>query len=301
MKKIGFRCYYRDKTNFAVLQSNSIEIKLNDWVLIKFKGNTIDIGKIVYLPNCDSASSCKHEDVQSDMPVIIKHAEDSDIKQKESAYSFCKDALSKCYEQIKKHKLPMFLLDAHLTLDKSRLTFFFSANGRIDFRDLVKDLAQIFKTRIELFQVGVRDESKRIGGIGICGRSVCCSSFLYDFTSVTIKMAKNQNLNLTPTKISGICGRLLCCLSYENEYYIEQLKKFPPQNCMFKVNENTGKIINFNVITSTITYAINNGYTKELPLDEFLKNYGNTLIYSKHYEKHDDEHISQELKELEGD
>lgn len=299
MKKFGFRCYYRDKTNFGIYQGNNDNIKLNDWVLVKFKGNTIDIGKIVYIPKCETFSNNNKTLDQNDMPLILKHADESDIKQKDEALKFSREAVQKCYEQIKNHKLPMFLLDSHLTLDKSKLTFYFSANGRIDFRDLVKDLAPIFKTRIELFQVGVRDESKRIGGIGVCGRAVCCSTFLYDFTSVTIKMAKNQNLNLTPSKISGICGRLLCCLSYENDFYIDQLKKFPPQNCMFKVNENIGKIINFNVITSVITYSINNGYTKEMGLDEFLKNFGNGLIYSKQPDKFDDEGISEELKKLE--
>ena len=130
-----------------------------------------------------------------------------------------------CLEKIAKHNLPMKLTNVEYTFDNSKIIFFFTAEGRVDFRELVKDLASIFRTRIELRQIGVRDEAKMLGGIGICGRPLCCHSFLGDFAPVSIKMAKEQNLSLNPTKISGICGRLLCCLKYENDVYIQNRKE----------------------------------------------------------------------------
>ncbi|HPP86564.1 MAG TPA: regulatory iron-sulfur-containing complex subunit RicT [bacterium] len=298
LTKVGFRCYTKDKTNVGFADIEKINLKVGDKVIVKYKNNNIDLGLITYISKCEKEPKKTIKNIE-DYPIIERLAQDKEIAEAQKNREFCKDALKKCYDLIKKHKLPMFLLDAHYTLDKSKLTFYFSAANRVDFRELVKDLAHIFRTRIELFQVGVRDEAKRLSGLGICGMEICCSRFLYDFNSVTIKMAKNQNLNLTPTKISGICGRLLCCLNYENDFYIEQLKKFPPQFCQFKINDNIGKIINFNVLTMTVSYNINDGYTKEMPLDEFMKNFGNTLIYTDILQQSEDELINEELKKLE--
>ncbi len=146
-----------------------------------------------------------------------------EVKQKE------KDAFSVCLEKIREHKLEMKLIDAEYTFDCSKLLFYFTADGRIDFRELVKDLATVFRTRIELRQIGVRDESKAIGSIGACGRNLCCSQFLDEFVPVSIKMAKEQGLSLNPTKISGACGRLMCCLKYEQDMYEELSKEAPKQ------------------------------------------------------------------------
>lgn len=135
-----------------------------------------------------------------------------------------KEAFHICLEKIAQHKLPMKLINVEYTFDNSKIIFFFTADGRVDFRELVKDLATVFRTRIELRQIGVRDEAKMLGGIGFCGRALCCHTFLGDFAPVSIKMAKEQNLSLNPSKISGICGRLLCCLKYENDVYVENRK-----------------------------------------------------------------------------
>ncbi len=135
-----------------------------------------------------------------------------------------KEAFDICLKKIEQHNLPMKLIDVEYTFDNSKVIFFFTADGRVDFRELVKDLATVFRTRIELRQIGVRDEAKMLGGIGFCGRELCCHTFLGDFAPVSIKMAKEQNLSLNPSKISGICGRLLCCLKYENDVYVENRK-----------------------------------------------------------------------------
>jgi len=150
---------------------------------------------------------------------VIRKASDEDKANYELNKQKEKDAMEICKQKINAHKLPMRLIDAEYTFDMGKIIFYFTAEGRVDFRELVKDLAAIFKTRIELRQIGVRDEAKMLGGIGTCGRELCCSSFLGDFEPVSIKMAKEQNLSLNPAKISGICGRLMCCLKYESQLY----------------------------------------------------------------------------------
>lgn len=150
---------------------------------------------------------------------VIRKASDQDKANYERNKQKEKEALEICKQKIIAHKLPMRLIDAEYTFDMGKIIFYFTAEGRVDFRELVKDLAAIFKTRIELRQIGVRDEAKMLGGIGTCGRELCCSSFLGDFEPVSIKMAKEQNLSLNPAKISGICGRLMCCLKYESQLY----------------------------------------------------------------------------------
>ena len=164
-----------------------------------------------------------------------KHNEENKEKEKE--------AFTICEEQIKKHKLEMNLTDVEYKFDNSKVLFYFTADGRIDFRDLVKDLAAIFKTRIELRQIGVRDEVKRIGGNGICGRQLCCTSFLPNFETVSIKMAKEQNISLNPSKISGNCGRLMCCLKYEEEVYLDKLKNLPKVGAIVKAVEDGEGIV----------------------------------------------------------
>ena len=163
-----------------------------------------------------------------------KHYEEN--KEKEKA------AFKTCEEKIKEHKLDMTLTDVEFKFDNSKVLFYFTAEGRIDFRDLVKDLASIFKTRIELRQIGVRDEVKRIGGNGVCGRELCCCSFLGNFETVSIKMAKEQNMSLNPSKISGNCGRLMCCLKYEQDAYEEKLKRLPKIGAIVKTEDGEGSV-----------------------------------------------------------
>ncbi len=177
------------------------------------------------------------EKIETELKPIIRVATYKDKKHNEENKQKEKEAFEICQEQIKKHKLDMNLTEAEYKFDNSKLLFYFTAEGRIDFRELVKDLAAIFKTRIELRQIGVRDEVKRIGGNGICGRELCCCSFLGNFETVSIKMAKEQNISLNPSKISGNCGRLMCCLKYEQEAYEEKLAKLPKVGAIVKAKE----------------------------------------------------------------
>ncbi len=177
------------------------------------------------------------EKIENDLKPIIRVAGNRDYKHNEENKQKEKEAFSICEEQIKKHNLNMNLTDVEYKFDNSKILFYFTADGRIDFRELVKDLAAIFKTRIELRQIGVRDEVKRIGGNGMCGRQLCCTSFLPNFETVSIKMAKEQNISLNPSKISGNCGRLMCCLKYEEEAYLDKLKKLPKVGAIVKAKE----------------------------------------------------------------
>lgn len=181
----------------------------------------------------------------------LKHAEDCRKKEKE--------AFELCNKKIKEHKLEMTLTDVEYKFDNSKILFYFTADGRIDFRDLVKDLAAVYKTRIELRQIGVRDEVKKIGGNGVCGRELCCCSFLNDFETVSIKMAKEQNISLNPSKISGNCGRLMCCLKYEQEAYEEKLKKLPNIGAIVKTPEGQGEVDGVETLKEIVKVKIKDG------------------------------------------
>ena len=183
------------------------------------------------------------EKIENELKPIVRVATYKDKKHYEENKVKEKEAFDICLEQIKKHKLDMNLTDVEYKFDNSKLLFYFTADGRIDFRDLVKDLAAIFKTRIELRQIGVRDEVKRIGGNGMCGRELCCCSFLGNFETVSIKMAKEQNISLNPAKISGNCGRLMCCLKYEEEAYLEKLARLPKVGAIVKTPEDDEGVV----------------------------------------------------------
>ena len=190
---------------------------------------------------------------------IIRVATNKDKKQHEENKEKEKEALKICEKKIKEHGLDMKLTDVEYKFDRSKLLFFFKADGRIDFRDLVKDLAAIFKTRIELRQIGVRDEVKNLGGNGMCGRELCCCSFLGNFETVSIKMAKEQNLSLNPTKISGNCGRLMCCLKYEQEVYEEKEKRLPHVGAIVKTPDGVGEVDNVETLKETVRVRIKDG------------------------------------------
>jgi cell fate regulator YaaT (PSP1 superfamily) len=180
------------------------------------------------------------------------------------------DALAICAEKVAEHKLPMTLIKAEYNFDGSRLTFFFTSDKRVDFRALVRDLARTFHTRIELRQVGPRDEAKLLGGIGPCGRPLCCSTFLPDFARVSIKMAKDQDLPLNPIKISGVCGRLLCCLSYEHEQYLEIKAELPPRGAWVQTAEGPGEVVAVNVVREMVTVELTNGNTLDCTAAQIL-------------------------------
>ncbi|KJJ84147.1 stage 0 sporulation protein YaaT [Candidatus Omnitrophus magneticus] len=178
------------------------------------------------------------------------------------------ELLSACRKRIFDHKLPMKLISAEYSFDRTKIVFYFTSETRVDFRELVKDLANFFRVRIELKQIGVRDEARLTGGCGSCGRGLCCGSFLKDFMPVTIKMAKTQNIVLNPTKISGLCGRLMCCLGYEYEYYKSSLKTMPKIGKEIKVEQTKGKVISINVLQRTATVDLGDGNLKVIKVDE---------------------------------
>ncbi len=172
-------------------------------------------------------------------------------------------------EKIAAHGLPMNLVGVEQTFDGNKIIFYFTADGRIDFRELVKDLASVFRTRIELRQIGVRDEAKMVGGLGCCGRELCCSTWLLDFASVSIRMAKDQNLSLNPAKISGICGRLMCCLKYENEFYLQAKEGFPETGSLVVTSDGEGKVASINVFKRSLNVELKESKTlKEYLCDE---------------------------------
>ena len=220
-----------------------------------------------------------------------KHYEENKKKEKE--------AFAICEKKIKEHKLEMTLIDVEFKFDNSKVLFYFTADGRIDFRELVKDLASIFRTRIELRQIGVRDEVKRIGGNGVCGRELCCCSFLGNFETVSIKMAKEQNLSLNPTKISGNCGRLMCCLKYEQEVYEEKLKKLPKIGAIVKTPDGEGTVENVETLKEKLRVKLKDDagdfYYKKYDAGEvkIIKNTEEEMI-----DPEEEEHM-QELEELE--
>lgn len=191
-------------------------------------------------------------DIVSSLKPVIRIASEKDLKTAENNRQKEKEAFAICEEKIKNHKLDMNLVNVEYTFDNNKILFYFTAENRVDFRELVKDLASVFKTRIELRQIGVRDEAKMLGGLGICGRQFCCSGYLSEFQPVSIKMAKEQGLSLNPTKISGTCGRLMCCLKYEQSTYDELLKITPKVGALVKTERGRGYVEEVNLLTGKI-------------------------------------------------
>lgn len=218
-KVIGVR--FRNAGKIYYFAPGKMEIKPGDHVIVE-TARGIEYGYVV-LGNRDVEDG----KVIQPLKAVIRMASPEDEEREMSNRKKEKDAFKLCQEKIRKHELDMKLIDVEYTFDNNKVLFYFTADGRIDFRDLVKELASVFKTRIELRQVGVRDETKIVGGIGVCGRALCCHSYLSEFIPVSIKMAKEQNLSLNPTKISGVCGRLMCCLKNEEETYEYLNSKLP--------------------------------------------------------------------------
>ena len=192
------------------------------------------------------------EDIVAPLKSVLRIATEEDINKHFNNKDKEKEAFEICLKKIQEHELTMKLIDVEYTFDNNKVIFYFTADGRVDFRELVKDLATIFKTRIELRQIGVRDEAKMLGGLGPCGRPMCCSTFLGDFASVSIKMAKEQNLSLNPTKISGICGRLMCCLNYEQSTYEDIRKRMPKVGSIVKTIEGTGEVFSNSTVKESV-------------------------------------------------
>ena len=204
------------------------------------------------LVNRDVAES----DIIKPLKKVVRPALPEDVQRAKENAEKEKKAFEICQEKIAAHKLEMKLVNVEYTFDNSKILFYFTADGRVDFRELVKDLASVFRTRIELRQIGVRDEAKMLGGLGICGRPFCCSQFLSDFQPVSIKMAKEQGLSLNPTKISGSCGRLMCCLKYEQELYEELLKVTPKVGAIVNTKEGKGVVTESNLLTGMLKVTL---------------------------------------------
>jgi cell fate regulator YaaT (PSP1 superfamily) len=219
VKVIGVR--FRRAGKVYYFTPGNHKMKQGDAVIVETVRG-VEYGKVVMGPK-----EVKEEEIVQPLKSVIRIATEQDQMTEEKNREKEKEAFQICLEKIRKHKLEMKLIDAEYTFDNNKLLFYFTADGRIDFRELVKDLAAVFRTRIELRQIGVRDETKIRGGIGICGRSLCCNTYLSEFAAVSIRMAKEQNLSLNPTKISGVCGRLMCCLTNEEETYEELNSQLP--------------------------------------------------------------------------
>ena len=194
---------------------------------------------------------------------VVRVATQADVLHNEEIKKLEETAFRVCNEKIIAHGLDMKLIDAQYTFDNTKLLFYFTSSGRVDFRELVKDLASVFRTRIELRQIGIRDEAKMVGGLGICGRPLCCSIFLTDFGQVSIKMAKEQNLSLNSAKISGICGRLMCCLRYEHETYEYEIKRTPPVDTLVRTVDGVGTVTEISPLQGTIKVRL--AATPEVP------------------------------------
>ena len=251
VKVAGVRFKSAGKVYF--FDPGEFEVEINDPVIVE-TARGLEFGTVTM-----GITDIKEGDVVQPLKKIIRMATEEDVRRHDENEKKKAKAMAQCQEKVDKHGLEMKLIDVEYTFDNNKIIFYFTADGRVDFRELVKDLASVFKMRIELRQIGVRDEAKMLGGIGSCGRSLCCNSWLADFEPVSIKMAKVQNLSLNPTKISGICGRLMCCLKYENDVYMELRKGLPDNGEKVKTKDGMGKVVDTNILESKVRVRLYTG------------------------------------------
>ncbi|HEY6409158.1 MAG TPA: stage 0 sporulation family protein [Ktedonobacteraceae bacterium] len=223
----------------------------------------IEAGRVVI-----ASKKMAEKDLSDPLKPVLRLATEDELRMMLSFKSKEKEVLVKCAERVAQHTLPMKLVEAEYTFDGSRLTFYFTADERVDFRALVRDLAAAFRTRIELRQIGARDQAKLQGGLGPCGKTLCCSSWIADFGVISIKMAKEQGLPLNPAKISGVCGRLLCCLSYENDNYIQAKQSMPQVGAMLNTPGGPGKVVSVNVPQESVEVMLESGVTIQIPVNQ---------------------------------
>ncbi|CAG9614386.1 hypothetical protein BACCIP111899_03614 [Bacillus rhizoplanae] len=255
-KKAG-KVYYFDPNQF--------DISENEFAIVETVRG-IEYGKVVI-----TKKQVDENDVVLPLKKVIRIADENDRTIVEENKRAAKEAYQVCQQKVIEHDLDMKLVDVEYTFDRNKVIFYFTADGRIDFRELVKDLAAIFRTRIELRQIGVRDEAKMLGGIGPCGRMLCCSTFLGDFEPVSIKMAKDQNLSLNPAKISGLCGRLMCCLKYENDEYEAAKEQLPDLDEKIQTPHGLGRVIGLNILERLIQVElVDKERIVEYTLDELI-------------------------------
>jgi cell fate regulator YaaT (PSP1 superfamily) len=248
------KIYYFDPTGF--------ELKVGTYVIVDTARGE-DVGQVVVAPR-----QVADGEVAGQLKDILRPAEPWDLLRMQHFRDREEEALEKCRQKVAEHGLPMKVIEAEYNFDGSRLVFYFTAEKRVDFRKLVRELAKTFRSRIELKQVGVRDEAKMMGDLGCCGRPLCCTSFLCEFDPVSIKMAKQQDLPLSPMEISGICGRLLCCLAYENDYYAEVKKRLPKVGEVVVTSYGSGKVTGINVLKETLSVDLGRETTVEIAAEE---------------------------------
>jgi cell fate regulator YaaT (PSP1 superfamily) len=239
--------------------TGDIPLKKNDQVIVH-TDNGLSMGLVV-----SEVKPIPLHKLPTDLKNIVRKATEEDIRSSESNRGLEEEAFEFCFGRIQERELPMNLVEVESNFDRSKLIFYFTADNRVDFRELVKDLVQRFKTRIELRQIGARNESRIFGGLGICGRKICCTNFLYNLDRVSIKMAKEQNMPLNPEKISGLCGRLMCCLAFEFDAYLDMKRGMPKCGKRITTPEGTGKVSRQNILKGTISVELEGG--KEVELD----------------------------------
>ncbi|ETI65835.1 PSP1 domain-containing protein [Neobacillus vireti] len=256
-KKAG-KIYYFDP--------GDLSIEKDDFVIVETVRG-VEYGRAVI-----ARKQVEEHDVVLPLKKVVRIADQKDRMIVEENKQAAQEAYEVCNEKVNEHQLDMKLVDVEYTFDRNKIIFYFTADGRVDFRELVKDLAAIFRTRIELRQIGVRDEAKMLGGIGPCGRMLCCSTFLGDFDPVSIKMAKDQNLSLNPTKISGLCGRLMCCLKYENDEYESAKEALPDLGEIIETPQGSGKVVGLNILERVLQVELKEQErVLEYTLDEITK------------------------------
>ena len=255
-KEVGKIYYFDPKNN---------KLKTGDKVIVE-TARGIECG-VVALPN----KEVPEEELIHPLKPMIRKANDNDLSHIEENKKREKEAFSICEKKIAEHNLEMNLVDVEYTFDNNKILFYFTADGRVDFRALVKDLASVFRTRIELRQIGVRDEAKMLGGLGVCGRPFCCHSYMGDFQPVSIKMAKEQGLSLSPVKISGTCGRLMCCLKYEQDAYLDLLKRTPKVGAIVKTPDGKGLVVETNLISGKLKIKLDSSPEDAAPASYNVK------------------------------
>ncbi len=247
---IGVRFRYAGKVYY--FDPVDIELEQGERVIVE-TARGVECGEVV-----NGVKDVDESEVIAPLKKVMRKATPEDLQQVEDNKKKAEEAYRICLEKIEKHNLDMKLIDVEYTFDNNKILFYFTADGRVDFRELVKDLAAVFRTRIELRQIGVRDEAKMMGGLGVCGRSLCCSSHLTEFHPVSIKMAKEQSLSLNPTKISGTCGRLMCCLKYEQEAYEDLLKRIPKTGALVQTPNGTGTVMFVSLLEEKVKVKLDN-------------------------------------------
>jgi cell fate regulator YaaT (PSP1 superfamily) len=243
-------------------KATTLELKVDDYCIVQSERG-LDFGQVLSEPR-----PAMQDEFEDPLLMVVRKITVNDRYQINKNIRDAEEARATCRHRIEAHSLPMKLVDAEYSFDRGKLIFYFTAEGRVDFRDLVKDLARAFRARIELRQIGVRDESKLLGGTGCCGRIICCASWLRGFSPINIRMAKDQHLSLNPTKLSGVCGRLLCCLRYEHECYRELSQGLPTNGTIVKTNAGSGTVLDQNILKRAVTVRLDDERVSQFRVED---------------------------------